>query len=257
MSNLNQRRFAVASALAASAVTPLVMARGHRVQNVPEIPLVITNELESTIKTQKAIETLKAVGAYDDVRRVKSSRGLRRGQGKSRNRRYVQRRGPLVIYNRDNGLVKAVRNIPGVDFCCVTRLNLLQLAPGGHLGRFCVWTQDAFEKLDSLYGTQSKLSQRKKGYHIPRVQMVQPDLQRLIKSDEVQSVLRAKTPSARVGRKKNALKNLGVMAKLNPYAIVLRRSKILGERKKRAKVAKDVQKRLHQQKVAFRKQFAE
>jgi len=39
--NLNQRRHAVASALAASACTPLVMARGHRVEAVPELPLVI------------------------------------------------------------------------------------------------------------------------------------------------------------------------------------------------------------------------
>merc|ERR1719199_1839754 len=33
--NLNQKRNAVASALAASACTPLVMARGHHVDNVP------------------------------------------------------------------------------------------------------------------------------------------------------------------------------------------------------------------------------
>merc|ERR1711957_307914 len=39
--NITQRRHAVASALAASACAPLVMARGHRVEGVPELPLVI------------------------------------------------------------------------------------------------------------------------------------------------------------------------------------------------------------------------
>merc|ERR1719218_35949 len=39
--NITQRRHAVAAALAASAVAPLVMARGHQVQNVPEMPLVV------------------------------------------------------------------------------------------------------------------------------------------------------------------------------------------------------------------------
>ena len=39
--NLNQRRYAVASALAASAVPPLVMARGHKIDEVPEMPLVV------------------------------------------------------------------------------------------------------------------------------------------------------------------------------------------------------------------------
>ena len=46
----------------------------------------------------------------------------------------------------------------------VDRLNLLQLAPGGHMGRFCIWSQSAFEKLDRLYGTWRKPSELKSGY---------------------------------------------------------------------------------------------
>merc|ERR1711935_229601 len=38
--NTNQKRHAVAAALAASACAPLVQARGHRVNDVPELPLV-------------------------------------------------------------------------------------------------------------------------------------------------------------------------------------------------------------------------
>ena len=40
--NLKEKRYAVCSALAASAVPALLMARGHRVENVPEVPLVLT-----------------------------------------------------------------------------------------------------------------------------------------------------------------------------------------------------------------------
>jgi hypothetical protein len=50
-------------------------------------------------------------------------------------------------------MTKAFRNIPGVDTIQVDNLNLLKLAPGGHVGRFCVWTEAAFKKLDGLYGT--------------------------------------------------------------------------------------------------------
>lgn len=78
-----------------------------------------------------------------------------------RNRRRTQRLGPLVIYNRDNGLVKAFRNIPGVNTISVHRLNILRLAPGGHVGRFCIWTESAFKKLDSIYGTLTKKGQKK------------------------------------------------------------------------------------------------
>lgn len=54
--NVNQKRYAVASALAASAVPALVMARGHRIEQVPEVPLVISDAAESITKTSKAVE---------------------------------------------------------------------------------------------------------------------------------------------------------------------------------------------------------
>lgn len=38
--SVNQRRYAVSSALAASATPTLVIARGHRIDNVPGFPLV-------------------------------------------------------------------------------------------------------------------------------------------------------------------------------------------------------------------------
>merc|ERR1711934_1040632 len=93
--NVNQRRYAVCSALAASALPALVMARGHKVDQIPEVPLVV-DALECT-KTSKAKEALEAVGAYDDVIKSKNSYAVRSGKGKMRNRRHVQRRGPLVV----------------------------------------------------------------------------------------------------------------------------------------------------------------
>merc|ERR1711983_681586 len=81
--------------------------------------------------------------------------------GKLRNRRHVQKLGPLVIYDQDQGVTKAFRNIPGVDVIQVDNLNLLKLAPGGHVGRFCIWTESAFKKLDGLYGTWRKASTTK------------------------------------------------------------------------------------------------
>merc|ERR1711981_1051314 len=90
--NVNQRRYAVCSALAASALPSLVMARGHRVEDIPEVPLVV-NDLE----TSKAKAMLEAVGVYDDVEKSKASFVVRVGKGKMRNRRHVQRRGPLVV----------------------------------------------------------------------------------------------------------------------------------------------------------------
>jgi len=72
--NLNQRRYAVASAVAASAVPSLVLARGHRIDRVPEIPLVVDNKLIDAVdKTKKAVKLLKQVAALRDVEKVKYS----------------------------------------------------------------------------------------------------------------------------------------------------------------------------------------
>merc|ERR1712083_16628 len=221
--NVTQKRYAVASALAASAVPALVMARGHRIDGLSEVPLVVTNAVESTTKTANAVALLKKLGAYTDVEKVIASKTMRAGKGKMRNRRFVQRRGPLIIYATDNGITRAFRNIPGVELACVDSLNLLQLAPGGHLGRFCVWTQDAFEKLDKIFGTASKPSEEKTrhkvAYRLPQLQMANSDLSRLINSDEVQSKINApKEGQAPAVLKRNPLKVPSVMAALNPHA---------------------------------------
>jgi large subunit ribosomal protein L4e len=162
--NLNQKRFATVSALAASAAPALVLARGHRIACVPEIPLVVGDGIQSLAKTKAAVALLKTVNAYRDVIKVSNSRKLRAGKGKMRNRRHRQRRGPLIVYNEDKGIVKAFRNIPGVELVNVRHLNLLQLAPGGHLGRFVIWSSSAFALLDELFGTYTKGSSLKKDY---------------------------------------------------------------------------------------------
>lgn len=76
------------------------------------------------------------------------------------------RKGPLVVFANDEGISKAFRNLPGVEVTSVDRLNLLQLAPGGHLGRFCIWSKAAFEKLDKIFGTTTIESEVKKGFKV-------------------------------------------------------------------------------------------
>mmetsp|Transcript_23880 Transcript_23880/g.21722 ORF Transcript_23880/g.21722 Transcript_23880/m.21722 type:complete len:384 (+) Transcript_23880:61-1212(+) len=221
--NTNQRRYAVASALAATAIPALVTARGHRIENVPEIPLVLSDSLNSVSKTKDAIAILERVGAIDDVIKAKESKKIRRGVGKSRNRRYVQRRGPLIIYDASEGLDKAFRNISGVDLAVVDNLSLLELAPGGHLGRFVIWTKGAFEKLDSLFGTYEESAKFKSGFNLPRSIVANPDIARIINSDEVQSVLRPALKSVlTLPVKSNPLRNKAAKLALNPYHAVVK-----------------------------------
>jgi len=215
--NVTQKRHAVATALAASSLPPLVMARGHRIGGVSELPLVVSDGLESVSKTKQAIESLKKLGCAEELQRVVDSKKVRSGKGKMRNRRYTMRKGPLVIYSEDNGIVRAMRNIPGVETANVARLNLLKLAPGGNFGRFVIWTKGAFKKLGAMYGTLKSGAPLKKNYTLPRAQMENADLDRIINSTEVQSVLKPKLEAPKkFERKRNALKSIEVMEKLNP-----------------------------------------
>eukprot|EP01139_Manchomonas_bermudensis_P023555 Amastigsp_a841264_1820.p2 type:complete len:385 gc:universal Amastigsp_a841264_1820:41-1195(+) len=253
--SVNQRRYATTSALAATAITPLVLARGHRVSGLGEIPLVLSNEVQSIKKTKDAVKVLQEHGAFADIERVKATRRMRAGKGKMRSRRFRQRRGPLVVYQNDDGITKAFRNIPGVELCNVERLSLLQLAPGGHLGRFVIWTQAAFERLDALYGSVNKFSAVKKGYKIAFPMLTNTDVTRIINSEEIQSVVRApKVKSAKYSQKKNGLKNLGVMLKLNPYAKQERRSHLLKAEQvaKRAAAKTAARKRTPEEKAAHK-----
>jgi len=161
--------------------------------------------------------------------KVANSKQLRAGKGKMRNRRYTLRRGPLIIYASNDGIEQAFRNLPGVELCCVDRLNLLQLAPGGHMGRFCVWSQAALDKLEEIYGEDGK--------RIPSATMVNADLARIINSDEVQSVLNPKKEAPRkYAPKANPLKSIKALEQLDPYAAEARRSAV--RREEAAKASK-------------------
>ncbi|GAU98214.1 hypothetical protein RvY_09390 [Ramazzottius varieornatus] len=233
--NITQRRYAIASAIAATGVPALVMARGHIIDQIPEVPLVVSDKVEGLTKTKDAVTFLRRVRAWGDILKVYKSRRLRAGRGKLRNRRRIHKKGPVIIYEKDNGLTRAFRNIPGVDVVHVRTLNLLKLAPGGHLGRFAIWTESAFRLLDDLYGSYTTKSKLKTDYNLPQHKMSSADLKRLIQSDKIQAVLRPRQskPSRRVV-KKNPLKHIQVMLKLNPYAEVIKRKAHLSSIKARA-----------------------
>merc|ERR1712117_490718 len=234
-----QKRYAMVSAIAATGVPALVMAKGHRIEGTPEVPLVVSDKVQSFAKTREAKAFLGRTKAIKDVEQVYKSQRMRAGKGKMRNRRRVQKRGPLVIYDEDQGLTKAFRNIPGVDTIQVDKLNLLKLAPGGHVGRFCIWTEAAFKKLDGLYGTWRKASTEKAGWNLPQPKMAVSDLSKLLKSEEIRAVLRAPNKSVRRAVvKTNPLKNIRTMIQLNPHAAVAKRAAVLTNQKNAAKKAK-------------------
>lgn len=151
--NKKERRKAIRSAIAATASTGLVEARGHKFTR--ELPVVAKNDLESLTKTSEVIKFLQAAGLWDDVLRAKLGRNIRAGKGKLRGRKYKGRKSLLIVAGTDAGLGKAARNLPGVDFVTVERLNAELLAPGTRAGRLTIWTESSLEKLAGKASTEA------------------------------------------------------------------------------------------------------
>ncbi|RLI35211.1 50S ribosomal protein L4, partial [Candidatus Bathyarchaeota archaeon] len=142
---------AIRSAIAATAVKELVEKRGHRVGSLEVVPVVVEDALENVASTGELRKILEALGLKEELERVKETVKVRAGKGKRRGRRLKKRKGPLIVVSSEQApLLKAARNLPGVDVCPVERLNAELLAPGTHPGRLTIWTESALKKLEEL-----------------------------------------------------------------------------------------------------------
>jgi large subunit ribosomal protein L4e len=147
--NTKERRYAIRSAIAATTDPTLVSLRGHIFE--AELPVVAVNDLENLERTKQVIEFLEAAGLYEDVIRAKEGRHIRAGRGKLRGRKYKHKKSILIVAGEDSPILKAARNLSGVDVVTVDSLNAELLAPGTHAGRLTVWTESAIGKLEGAF----------------------------------------------------------------------------------------------------------
>jgi len=80
--NIKAKRHVVCSGLAASCLPPLVMARGHRIGAIRELPLVVSNGAEAIQKTKQATEMLKKLGCTEDFKGLWTRENLELARGK-------------------------------------------------------------------------------------------------------------------------------------------------------------------------------
>lgn len=145
---INKKEYekALRSAIAATAKKEVVEARGHKVNGVKEIPLVVENRFEELDKTKTVLSCLKALGVDGDLeraRRKKKARGVRRGGD-------VRPKSVLIVVGDGSKVARAARNIPGVDVRSVGELDVSSLAPGTHAGRLTIWSRRAVEELGKV-----------------------------------------------------------------------------------------------------------
>jgi len=143
--NKKERRLALKSAIAATADKKLVEMR-FIVEN--ELPIIVEDKFEETAKTNDVLEILGKIGAGKDLENARGKIRHRAGRGKSRGRVWKAKKSVLIVTGKNSPVLKAARNLPGVDTVTVKSLNVDLLAPGAEAGRLVVWTKSAVEELN-------------------------------------------------------------------------------------------------------------
>jgi large subunit ribosomal protein L4e len=146
--NHKERILAIKSAIAATADPIIVESRGHIIEEVESLPLIITDEIQALRKTSEVNSVLQSLGlSYDLAKAKRRKTQIRAGRGKTRGRKYKTGKSVLLVIRNDKGIKSAAKNLAGVDVVRVENLNAEYLAPGTHAGRLTLWTKSAIEYL--------------------------------------------------------------------------------------------------------------
>jgi large subunit ribosomal protein L4e len=145
--NRKELRLAMLSAIAATSSKEMIKARGHRIPDDREYPIVVSDDVERLTKNSDAEKALRSLGVWDDVKRASVTRN-RAGKGSTRGRPTRHGISALVVIEKRQGAERAFRNFSGVTVVDVRNLNIRDLAPGTHPGRLTIWTQSAIKGLE-------------------------------------------------------------------------------------------------------------
>ena len=143
--NQKERRKAIRSALSATIIKEIVQNRGHILPN--QYPFVLENKVEEFNKTKQVFDLLSKFGFDNELSRAKEKK-IRAGRGKTRNRPYKKKVGPLLVVSKDCALLQSVSNLAGFEVVKVDNLNAKLLAPGQRMGRLTIFSEAAIDRLE-------------------------------------------------------------------------------------------------------------
>ncbi|VVB65415.1 50S ribosomal protein L4 [Candidatus Gugararchaeum adminiculabundum] len=145
--NAKEHEKAIASAIAATASAQYVKARGHVFDAKIKLPLILETKVEEIAKAKDFASLIEKLGIASDVERAKDRAKKRSGVRKRKAGRVMPRSILVVAGDANAAILKAARNIAGVDVASIDELDAEMLAPGSNPGRLTLWTESAIEKL--------------------------------------------------------------------------------------------------------------
>ncbi|OIO21734.1 50S ribosomal protein L4 [Candidatus Micrarchaeota archaeon CG1_02_47_40] len=145
--NKKERRAAIIAALAATTSVELAKKRGHIIGEIA-LPIVMEDAFENITKTKEANAILQKIIAQDLEH--SKERGRRKSGVGRRSQRKTYPRSALLVAGENAKVLRAAKNIAGVDACTIKQLSVELLAPGTYPGRLAVFTQNALKEIEKL-----------------------------------------------------------------------------------------------------------
>lgn len=150
--NKKEKLLALCSAIAATANGDLIRKRGHLLSNNIELPIIVSNEIESVTKSKDLEKILIKLGLEDDLRRTHIRR-IKSVHKNDTNRRSAL--SALIIVSKDDNIGRLNNSLPGIAVKTIKSVSVLDLAPGSKPARLTIFSENAIKELNTLKSASS------------------------------------------------------------------------------------------------------
>src|SRR5829696_1205677 len=150
--NKKEKLLALCSAIAATTNSELIKRRGHKIKDEIQLPIVVSNEIESIVKSKDLEKILLKLGLEEDLKRT----FIRRN--KSVHKNGTNRRSALSVLIIVSNVAKIGRlnnSLPGIAVKSVKSISVLDLAPGSKPARLTIYSESAIKELNTLKSASS------------------------------------------------------------------------------------------------------
>src|ERR687897_1194026 len=150
--NKKEKLLALCSAIAATANADLIRKRGHRFSNNIQLPIIVSNKIESITKSKDLEKILIKIGLEDDLKRTHVRR-IKSVHKNDTNRRSAL--SVLLIVSNDDNVGRLNNSLPGIAVKTVKSVSVLDLAPGSKPARLTIFSENAIKELNTLKSASS------------------------------------------------------------------------------------------------------
>ena len=152
--NKKEKLLALCSAIAATTNSELIKRRGHKIKDEIQLPIVVSNEIESVVKSKDLEKILFNLGLEEDLKRT----FIRRN--KSYHKNSINRRSALsvlILVGNDEKIGRLSNSLPGITVKSVKSVSVLDLAPGSKPIRLTIFSENAIKELSNLKCTSNTI----------------------------------------------------------------------------------------------------